>query len=228
MDEAFRTRLYTAETMGWQRAAELVALIGALWCTDSVPPVHHECTLKRGMWRAGLRLVRLAEAMVRRLLFLLAAQLPPPRNRTGKAGETPVPDPYGPRSGETGSINERTPSFRLFEHVPSLEQMFADVPPAVRQHAFAPLRDAGEDVLAAGLLRRLSALQGVLDARRQAARRLQRWLSARRGEGLVHNLRPGWPSGVSRSSGMDGSRVSEMSRLVRCLAQGPPGQGVCA
>lgn len=300
METGSDTRIAQALSFGWARVEALLGLICALLdsgCTATGPALAPDRPLTRGVRRAALRLVRIAEALTRRLVCLMAFQIDPrsASRRDGSGSASPCFDPRfasrrdgsgsglldqessperapcegeardgvtsnkpAPQSGRktspqrpatagiqggtdaTGSpwvrtgggddaqARRRTPGLRLFEYIPSPRLVLTGTPaPVADCPPRPPLRPVDEDVAAGSLGRRVAALQGVLGDPRRAALRLLRRLQAVRWNGAprLHNLRPGWPPGVSRRAGADAGRAGELSDLVVGLAlarAGPP------
>ena len=245
MDTGSGTRITQALSFGWARVEALLGLICALLdsgCTATGPALAPDRPLKRGVRRAALRLVRIAEALTRRLVCLMAFQIDP-RSASRRDGSgsglldqesSPERDPCegeardGVISNRLAPQSGKTPSFRLFEFIPSPRFILTGTPaPVADCPPRPPLRPADEDIAAGSLGRRVAALQGVLGDPCRAALRLLRRLQEVRWNGAprLHNLRPGWPPGVSRRSGADAGRASELSDLVVGLAlarAGPP------
>ena len=148
---------------------------------------------------------------------------------TDATGTPWAPACAGTSGRDDAQARRRTPGFRLFEYIPSPRFVLTGTPaPAADCLPRPPLRPVDEDVAAGSLGRRVAALKGVLGNPRRAARRLLRRLQQVRWNGAprLHNLRPGWPPGVSRRAGADAGRASELSDLVVGLAlarAGPPG-----
>lgn len=223
-----------ALTKGWQRVAWLVGLLLALpGIAAGLEQVCHRYAtgpLPDPVRREALRLVQAAEALVRRLLAVMAFQLPLPRH-PGRPQGDPGPSIRGGAMGpgllrvrdddEISGIKPRTPSFRLFEYVPSLD--WSTEEPPVRP-LFPPLPKPPRPLPSRPLLRRVAALHGVLKHRDRAARRLARWLekSSRSHRPRLHNLRPGPPPGLGGDDA-DAGRAAELAERVRSLARARAG-----
>lgn len=218
-----------ALSQGWQRVARLVGLLLALPAIAAGLErlCHRYATgpLPRPVRREALRLVQAAEALVRRLLGIIAQEMllsRHPAGLHGRPGASTLSRSMGPGSFHVrhdGPV--RTPGFRLFETVPALDHG-VDETDFVPQLAALPRPGIARP--SAPLLRRVAALEGVLKHRRRAARRLARWLARMAGtkRPRLHNLRPGPPPGLASDDG-DAGRAAELAERVRSLARARAG-----
>ncbi|MGB3625477.1 MAG: hypothetical protein WA989_06610 [Henriciella sp.] len=121
----------------------------------------------------ALRLLRPAEALMRRLIVLMADEIEVEGQKTRSSRRRPAPhgEPVEP-GGQSGS---GTPTFQLFEHIPSLASVFGAPTP----EKFGPSLPPPELIEPDALMRRINALAGAIEHRdtlaRAHARRLARW-----------------------------------------------------
>ncbi|KCZ94446.1 hypothetical protein [Hyphomonas johnsonii] len=164
--------LETIASEGWRRVASLLAIARYFLGTEVIP-------LPRGLATSVLTVLKPAEAMARRLLFLVAPSLSASPATAGASGHSGPP----PAAGQAGPRREgRIPRFRFAEPLgpapkpagPWFRRL--DGPPAVAR----PPRPMPQPATSAALLQRLAALQAVIDAPDAHARRLARWLVRRR------------------------------------------------
>lgn len=192
-------------------------------------------TISRPLHRAVLRLLRPAEAAVRRLVIVMARDLvvPPARPKPASAAILRRP---GVKAGRPQ--RPRAPSLPLLDplRMPRRKRPSASGVPRICVPGFtAPfpivVRRPGEPVSSAGLVRRLEALGRVLDDPARQARRFARWRAnvaastretagagGRSGKILfrrVWPLRPGRPPGWQRRSTHE---VHELLTVVHGLA----------
>ncbi len=177
-------------TRGWNIAANLIASLSAALSPDR--------TFTGIARREALALLRVAEAMVRRILLLLAGQLQPAKPRAAQT----LPD----FSLMTGPA-EPAPLFALTEAQASWPQISANSGPRIRLLDDALLLQpsaAQPDPIDpnARFWQRLDALSHVLSHRRKHLGRMARWLAAahaRQGPARRFPIRLGRPPGYSRA-----------------------------
>jgi len=175
---------------GWRIAAELLTSLSAV-----LSPTR---SLTGAAKREALALLRVVEAMVRRVLVLLAAQLKP---RTPSTTPQTLPD----FSQFTPAEPDRTPLFTLTEAQAAWPQENPDSGPRIRLLDDALLAQpstskAAPDDLNTRFWHRLAALQHVAANQRKHVRRMARWLAHARaltGPGRRFPMRPGRPPGYS-------------------------------
>ena len=157
---------------GWRRIASLVAMARHILGLDAIP-------LPRGLAARALLVLKPAEAMARRLLYLMAPDLTVPPAKAGtSASPIPVPVPVA------GRRDARTVTFRFTEPLgPGPKKTgprirFFTEPPRPPKPVRVPPPKTG-----APLLARISALQAVIDQPEAHARRLARWIARRKAKG---------------------------------------------
>ena len=207
---------------GWGRVAALLAALLAYAAIRTGlelarnRPVSGLPVLAPWLRRSTLHLVQQAEALVRRLLGVMALRLPPSPQTAAAHGAAPrlqalsrSPVPASSRRDAVREADEerRTPAFRLFETIPPLDCHEEPAPPPVPR---GPLKRNDD-----GLFRRIRALQGVLKHRARAARRLARHLARRYPR--LHNLRGMMAPGVRGTEDVFGL-VHDLTEAVRKTA----------
>jgi hypothetical protein len=186
-------------TKNWARAAGLIALLARVIRPDTAP--------SGGAYREALRLLRLTEGMIRRLLVIEATKLTPPKLPTYRAAPTRKP-PRQDKTAPQQPAQIRPPLFRLTEPRHSLRSPFEyvdigeiDTPqsnmgpnhgqdqgqnqgPRIRLIGFDSPADivdtAQAEQSARRLLARFTAAQNVLAHRDKHAARMARWIAAAR------------------------------------------------
>jgi len=175
---------------GWDIAASLIASL-----SSALSPTRTFTGVAR---REALALLRVAEAMVRRILLLLAGQLKPAKPRDAQT----LPD-FTLMTRQT----EPAPMFCLTEAQASWPQISANSGPRIRLLDDALLSQpstAAPDPTDpnARFWQRLTALNHVLSHRRKHLGRMARWLAAahaRQGPARRFPIRLGRPPGYSRA-----------------------------
>ena len=184
--------------LNWPRVAALVERVILLIGLAGEAPV-----LPRAIRNQALRLIRPAEAMLRRLLVLMAVQSPVDAPQPAQRG------PRNPRKNPKPTPN-LTPHFNLLEPQHSL-RIGPVLPPYA---AFGPRiwslgsdwtylpPDPAENTPDLGsLLRRIAALEAVLSAPETYGRKMAKWLARRDQKQGAHRrfpMRPGRPPGYAR------------------------------
>ncbi len=175
---------------GWDIAAGLIANLSA-----ALSPTRAFSGVAR---REALALLRVAEAMVRRILLLLAGQLQPAKPRavqtlpdftlmTGPADPAPLFALTEPQASWPQTSPASGPRIRLLDDA-LLSQPSAEQPDPTDPNA--------------RFWQRLSALSHVLNHRRKHLKRMARWLAAahaRQGPARRFPIRLGRPPGYSRA-----------------------------
>lgn len=206
----------------WPRLVDLVASIACMVAGRGDQ-------IDRGMRLKALRLLRPAEAMVRRVIALMALNMTveadEPRRETARHRK---PSPHA-NCGATG--------FALFEPVPTcaacfdtgrrrrrfsagpriidLAAPFAPVSPPLTPET--PPQTPGDTLLA-----RIDALQSAIDApeklARRLARRTARTLADPQSPKRITPLRPGWPPGLPGRETPDwlGAVLLDLNSAIRC------------
>jgi len=175
---------------GWEIAAGLIAGLSA-----ALSPTR---ALRGAARREALALLRVAEAMVRRILLLLAGQVQPAKSRAAEA----LPD-FTLMTGPA----DPAPRFALTEPQARWPQDSPASGPRIRLIDDALLAQSSAEPPDptdpnAQFWRRLAALSHVLAHRRKHLKRMARWLAAaqaRQGPGRRFPIRPGRPPGYSRA-----------------------------
>ena len=203
--------LTLAMARAWPQLERLAAMVGALLgLFDGAVPAR----ISRGARLGALRLLRPAEALVRRLIVLMAYQM-----------DVKTPAARGPihvnhdaaRQGQ--SIK---PRFRLFEPLPGFSGVFAA--PGTQQAPEKATKSPDEPVSAAMLARRLEGLEAVLAAPEAHARRYARLRTRRRQRarpGRTDPVRPGYPPGA-RSRHTPGWLKEMLVQFASALRRWPP------
>lgn len=216
-----------AVAAGWGRARALLGLALNLAGLAIALPSHHGDTVTARQRAAAFRALRTAESLARRCIALMAFGM---GEGAGKSRTSPpIPASFDTLrmragTGGAGGSKSRTPSFKLFEPVPSLASVFsvragpvAETLPAIP--AERPRPDPDRLVDAGGLIRRLAALDHVLKHPKRAARRLLKRLS--KPGARANPLRPGRAPGQVLRDKLESARLSELSLLVATLALMP-------
>ena len=190
--------------LNWPRVAALAARITALLGAGSMLP--------RGVRNQALRLLRPAEAMLRRLLVLMAIKQSAIWSR-----HSPHPEPVEGRGrttkDQTSQDRSHSQNFPLLDplHLPSMVQSpppYATFGPRIwslgSTWTYLPAETELPELLPIARLQdRLARLQAALDAPEKQVARMARWL-ARRGHGQrprrLFPMRPGRPPGYTRRS----------------------------
>ncbi len=155
---------------GWLRIASLVAMARHILGLDAIP-------LPRGLAARALLVLKPAEAMARRLLYLMAPDVTVPPAKAG-ASASPIPVPVA------GRRDGRTVTFRFTEPLgPGPKKTgprirFFTEPPRPPKPVRVPRPKTG-----APLLARIRALQAVIDQPDAHAKRLARWIARRKAKG---------------------------------------------
>ena len=157
---------------GWLRIAGLVAMARHILGLDAVP-------LPRGLAAKALLVLKPAEAMARRLLYLMAPDLTvfPPKAGASAHAISAHTHPVSP--AKAGAAN---PTFRFTEPLgpgpknngPRIR--FFNEPPQ-------PPKPVPPPKTSAPLLARIRALQAVIDQPDKHAQRLARWIARRKARG---------------------------------------------
>jgi hypothetical protein len=155
---------------GWLRIASLVAIARHILGLDAIP-------LPRGLAARALLVLKPAEAMARRLLYLMAPDLTASPAKAG-ASAGPVPVPVAGRRGDL------TMTFRFTE---SLGPGPKNTGPRIRifnepSRPPKPVRTP-QPKTSAPLLARIRALQAVIDQPEAHAKRFARWIARRKARG---------------------------------------------
>lgn len=205
--------LTLAMARAWPQLERLAALVAALLgLFDGRVPAR----ISRGARLGALRLLRPAEALVRRLIVMMAYLM----------DVQPVPAALSPAhvQHETVKRGQGTqPRFRLFEPLPGFARVFA-APAAPQGPEKAGESPAERPVSAAMLVRRLEGLEAVLAAPEAHARRYARWRARRRRmarPGRTDPVRPGYPPGV-RSRHTPDWLKDRLVQFASALRRWPP------
>lgn len=194
MMDALKSHVDVAVERAWPQLLALIARAAAiLHVSEGIAPT----LVTRTARKAALRLIRPAEALVRRLIFTLAARyhttpLPPgphlpPEDKPGPAPRTAAP---------ITTSGPRTPNFRLFEHVASLASIIG--PP--RAETFGPPKPPTKLCSPARLIARIDALKHAIETHADLAARYARAVPraiAERWCARVDPLRRGHPPGAA-------------------------------
>ena len=204
--------LTLAMARAWPQLERLAALVAALLgLFDGRVPAR----ISRGARLGALRLLRPAEALVRRLIVLMACQMDV---KTSPAALSP-----GHVNGEAVKRDQSPKArFRLFEPLPGFARVFAA--PATPQGTEKSEKNGEPFVSAATLIRRLKGLEAVLaapdaHARRYARLRLRKRQRAR--PGRIDPVRPGYPPGV-RSRHTPDWLKDRLVQFASALRRWPP------
>ena len=158
---------------GWLRIASLVAIALEILGLDAIP-------LPRGLAAKALLVLKPAEAMARRLLYLMAPdiKLSVSPAKAGASGVLP-PSPVSP-----ATAGAAIPGFRFTEPLgpgpkntgPRIR--FFNEPPRPPKPVRVP-----QPKTSAPLLARIRALQAVIDQPDKHAKRFARWIARRKAKG---------------------------------------------
>jgi hypothetical protein len=159
---------------GWLRIASLVAIARHILGLDAIP-------LPRGLAARALLVLKPAEAMARRLLYLMAPDLTVSPANAGASGH-PIPAHAPPVS--PAKAGAAIPRFRFTEPLgpgpknngPRIR--FFNEPPRPPKPVRVP-----RPKTSAPLLARIRALQAVIDQPEAHAKRLARWIARRKARG---------------------------------------------
>ncbi|MCI4643707.1 MAG: hypothetical protein MRY64_02870 [Hyphomonadaceae bacterium] len=196
-------RTLSALTRGWALVAQIMSWLSAL------DAFSRGWMLGRA-WAAAFAELRRAEAVARRLVIALSADLPLP------AGHAPQHE--GKRSEKRVTVRAYRPGFPLFDPLRHLPGAGMDLTFSARQAGEMPHSTQG-------LADRLAALQAVLDDPVPMAWRMARFLS-RVCAVRFSPLRPGRPPGWQAELSSDQDRLMEAHGAALSIlnaARPPPG-----
>ena len=211
----------------WPLLERLVTMVQALLgMSDGLLPDR----VSRQARIAALRLLRPAEALMRRIIVVMAHDI----SVSPPSALSPIHVSHKAVSRDQTSLTRKAPqtSFRLFEPIPSFAACFG--PPAAPTATGAappkPVIAAGDSVPSSPLAARLKGLEAVIAAPAKRAQRFAGVLARKAAEpfraGRTHPLRPGWPPG-SRSRHTPVWLKDLLLHLTRETGRGPPaGRGL--
>ena len=161
---------------GWRRIASLVAMARHILGLDAIP-------LPRGLAARALLVLKPAEAMARRLLYLMAPDMTLSVS-PAKAGASGQLIPAHPSPASPAKAGAAIPRFRFTEPLgpgpknngPRIR--FFNEPPRPPKPVRVPPPKTG-----APLLARIRALQAVIDQPDKHAKRFARWIARRKAKG---------------------------------------------
>lgn len=204
--------LTLAMERAWPQLERLAVMVGALLgLFDGLVPAR----ISRGARLGALRLLRPAEALVRRLIVMMAYLM----------DVQPVPAALSPAHVQHETVKRGLspkPRFRLFEPLPGFSGVFAA--PGTSQAPERATESPAKPVSAAMLVRRLEGLEAVLAAPEAYAARYARWRARRRRmarPGRTDPVRPGYPPGVRSRHTPDWLKDS-LVQFASALRRWPP------
>ncbi|MEM5518706.1 hypothetical protein WNY37_17240 [Henriciella sp. AS95] len=200
MEDVWKERALAAAERGWEAMERLLAAIFAMSSAERAPRLEADALILRGLKRAIQAKLRVAEALARRLFFALALDMGARASERAALADEPAPDPRPDEPGRPQTDRaapDRAPPFALFEPMLRLEDIWRARPQRPAREPQAPLPES-DLVPARHLKARLAALNAAIADPLGAARRLIAEIQRRRHAGKLHNLKLGWPPGVSQ------------------------------
>ena len=174
-------------------------------------------TLPKRVYYAAVRILRLVESAVRRLIYMrMRGTCVPEYQPCPRKAETSKPKPRNTAG--------RVPAFPLID----IRKAF-DEPPvsdATGPWALDPIPSDDDPIAAKSLFRRLDALRHALDDLPGQAKCMARLIARRKkappGPGCVPPLRPGWPAGYrQRHTHLVDRILQDCNHLARYSTEAP-------